>query len=388
MFSCSSPASGPLNDLKVLEISSVVMAPMAGRILAKLGANVVRVEPPSGDIIRRAGACRNPGMTGAALSLGDGKRNIAIDLRDEFGQEEIRTLILAADVVVTNHLPNRRAAFGLDWGSVSELDASTILCTAQGFSSTSEKADVPAYDDTVQAASGTCDIYAKVGGAPQYSPYLVGDKVSALTIVYSILAALYHRERTGEGQWVDVPMVDVLADFNLIEQLNDYTFSPPLGDAGWHRTLAPARKPHAATDGWICVLPYSDKQWADFVRLAETGDHQMKSVPLASSKDRNANLEGVQDIVAKYASTRSMEVITRECEEIGVPVHRVNTIESLVTDPYLRSRGTVDLIEHPTEGTIWQTTPNIGFSATPLRKTSPAGSVDQHREEIVANPRT
>lgn len=388
MINNSAAGHGPLNGLRILEISSVVMAPMAGRILAKLGAAVTRVEPPSGDVIRRAGASRNPGMTGAALSLGDGKRNIAIDLRTDSGQEEIRELIGASDVVITNHLPKRRTAFRLDWESVREINPSAILCTAQGFASTSDKADVPAYDDTVQAAAGTCDIYAKADGAPRYAPYIMADKISGLTIVYSTLAALHHRDQTGEGQWVDVPMVDVMADFNLVEQLNDYTFNPPLGDAGWHRTLAPARKPHPATDGWVCVLPYSDQNWADFLRLADVVAPDAHNVPFPTNQDRNANTEAVQGIIADYVSTRSLGQVASECENIGVPVQPVNTVESLVEDTYLRSRRTIDLIDHPTEGRIWQSTPNISYSATPLRPTPPAGTVDQHREEILANLRS
>lgn len=379
----SAALHGPLHGMTVLEISSVVMAPMAGRILAKLGAEVNRVEPPAGDVIRRAGASRNPGMTGAALSLGDGKRNISIDLRTESGRREIRALIRASDVVLTNYLPKRRSAFGLDWGSVSALNPRAILCTAQGFSSTSDKADFPAYDDTVQAASGTCDLYAKVDGTPRYAPYIMADKISGLSIVYSILAAAYHRHRTGEGQWVDVPMVDVLTDFNLIEQLNDFTFSPPLGDAGWHRTLAPARKPHPATDGWVCVLPYSDQNWADFVHLAGLVNPGEQAVPFPTNEIRNANTEAVQGMIADYVATRSLEQIAQECGDIGVPFQPVKAVESLVEDSYLLSQGTVKLIEHPTEGEVWQTTPNIQFSATPLQPTAPAGTVDQHRNQIM-----
>lgn len=383
MNNSQSSSNGPLGGLRVLEISSVVMAPMAGRILAKLGAEVTRVEPPRGDVIRRAGASRNPGMTGATLSLGDGKRNIAVDMRSETGRSEIRDLIRSNDVVITNHLPKRRPGFGLDWESVRQVDPSTILCTAQGFASDSEKADVPAYDDTVQAAAGTCDIYAKADGVPRYAPYIMADKISGLTIVYSVLAALHHRDRTGEGQWVDVPMVDVMVDFNLVEQLNDYTFSPPLGEAGWHRTLAPARKPHPATDGWICVLPYSDQNWADFLRLAGVVTGDADPVPFPTHQDRNAHTEAVQGMIADYVATRSIDQVSAECAQISVPVQPVNTIESLVTDSYLRSRGTVSLIDHPSEGQIWQTTPNIGYSATPLRRTSPAGAIDQDRDRIL-----
>ncbi|WP_150109985.1 CaiB/BaiF CoA transferase family protein [Crystallibacter crystallopoietes] len=375
--------SGPLAGVTVLEVSSVVMAPMAGRIMAKLGAQVIRVEPPQGDVIRRTGAARHESMTGAALALGDGKLNIAVNLRTEAGRAELRRLIVRSDVVITNHLPKRRPGFGLDWESVREIDDTTILCTAQGYSSLSELADVPAYDDTVQAAAGTCDIYAKSDGVPRYAPYVMADKICGLTIVYSILAALHHRDRTGQGQWVDVPMVDVMADFNLIEQLNDYTFEPALGAAGWHRTLAPARKPHPAQNGWICILPYTDQNWRDFLHLAGVAATTDQTVPFPTNRDRNIHTEAVQGIIADYAATKSIEEIVRECTTIGIPAQPVHTIESLMTDPYLRSRDTVELIDHPSEGKVWRSTPNIGFSATPLAPVRYAGKVDQDRDEII-----
>src|SRR5699024_264296 len=188
---------GPLADLRILEVSSVVMAPVAGRILAKLGATVTRVEPPLGDVIRRSGATRNPGMSGAHLALGSGKDNIAIDMRSPEGQDDLKKLIAGHDVLITNYLPRRRAEFGLDWETVRTINPQMILCTSQGYASDSPYADLPAYDDTIQAASGTCDIYAKADGEPRYSPYIISDKVCGITIVYCVLAAVHNRHNTG-----------------------------------------------------------------------------------------------------------------------------------------------------------------------------------------------
>lgn len=375
--------NGPLSGVRVLEVSSVVMAPMAGRIMAKLGASVIRVEPPQGDVIRRTGASRHEGMTGAALALGDGKLAIALDLRTDEGRAELADLIVTSDVVITNHLPRRRPGFGLDWDSVRQLNERAILCTAQGYASDSANADTPAYDDTVQAASGVCDIYAKSDGSPRYAPYIMADKICGLTIVYSILAALHYRSHSSKGQWVDVPMVDVMADFNLIEQLNDYTFQPALGEAGWHRTLAPARKPHATRDGWVCVLPYTDQNWRDFLRVAGFSDGSSDQVPFRTNRERNAHSEAVQGIIADYAAVRTTEQVVRECAEIRVPVQPVKSVESLLEDDYLRSRRTVELIDHPSEGAIWRSSPNIGFSASPLHPVRPASNVDQDREEVL-----
>lgn len=373
--------AGPLAGVRVAEISSVVMAPMAGRLLAKLGATVVKVEPPRGDVVRHIGARVAPGMSGAAHSLGDGKYNIAIDTGTEEGLAELRGILGSADIIVTNHLPARRRRFGLDWESVRALNPRAILCTAQGYAGDSAMADTPAYDDTVQAASGVCDIYAKSEGRPRYAPYVMADKVCALTIVYSVLAALHHRDTHGRGQWVDVPMVDVMVDFNLAEQLNDFSFIPPRGPAGWHRTLAPGRRPHRCVDGWICVLPYSDRNWSDFLRIAGV-EGDAENVPFATNQERNEGMEDVQAIIADYAAERTTREILDECGAAGVPVQPVRTLESLVEDDYLRERGTVQRTRHPLGHSYLRTTPNISFSDSPLRPVRPATSIDADREEV------
>ncbi|HJE59454.1 MAG TPA: CoA transferase [Nocardiopsis listeri] len=373
--------SGPLAGVRVAEISGVVMAPMAGRLLAKLGATVVKVEPPHGDVVRNIGARVAPGMSGAAHSLGDGKYNIAIDMSTEEGLAELRVILGSADIIVTNHLPSRRRRFGLDWESVRAINPRAILCTAQGHASDSTMADTPAYDDTVQAASGVCDIYSKSEGRPRYAPYVMADKICALTIVYSVLAALHHRNTHGRGQWVDVPMVDVMVDFNLAEQLNEFSFIPPRGPAGWHRTLAPSRRPHRCVDGWVCVLPYSDRNWGDFLRIAGV-DCEAGNVPFATNQERNDNMEDVQAIISGYAAERTTREILRECGSVGVPVQQVRTLESLVEDDYLRERGTVQEIRHPLGHSYFRTTPNISFTDSPLRPVRPATSVDADREEV------
>lgn len=370
-------SGGPLAGVEVVEVASVLMAPLASRYLAKLGARVIRVEPPTGDVIRRSGAARNPGMTGANMSFGDGKENIAIDLNSDEGQRELEGLITDCDIIITNHPPTRRTRFGLDWESVRHVNPAAILCTAQGYASTSKYADRPAYDDTIQAATGVCDLYRRRSGTPEYSPYVIADKVVGLTIVYSALAALHHRSQTGQGQWVDVPMMDVMADFNLLEQLNDFTFIPPLGPPGWHRTLTPARRPHATQDGWVCVMPYTDRNWVDFASLAGVDANELPTL-----RDRNASPEVVHEIISTYAAARTTQQVVQECQSQRIPVEPVASVESLVEDPYLRGRGTVQSYNHPTEGRMWRTTPNISFSASPLPETDPAGRLDENRHDI------
>ncbi|MGC2942696.1 CaiB/BaiF CoA transferase family protein [Brevibacterium sp. FAM 24638] len=371
---------GPLDGLFVVEVATVIMGPFAGRQLAKLGADVIKVEAPSGDVLRRSGRSEQPGMTGTALSLGDGKQNIVLDFRDAADLSILHRLIAVADVVLTNYLPRQRERFGLSWEAISEINPTCVLITAQGYSSTSEQGDIPAYDDTIEAASGVCDVYRRTDGEPRFPPYVLADKVCGLSMIYAGLAAVYRRQVTGRGQWVDVPMFDVMTDFNLIEQLSDFSFDPPLGGPGWPRTIHPARRPHPTKDGWVCVLPYSDENWRRFLGLAGADDSEAS---FSSHRERNENVAEVQSIIANYAKGRSTGEVIAQCSENGIPAQVVNSIEDLVQDEYLRQRGSVEKFNHPDVGRIWRTTPNFGYSESPLTSPPPASGLGQDRETVM-----
>lgn len=378
----SRPGSGPLQGVKVLEVSSVIMAPFAGRILAHLGAEVIKVEPPGGDVLRRTGVPDGKTMTGTVLILNEGKDSIEIDAKTEAGRSLLSELIQGADVVVTNLLPQRREQYGLDWESVSRLNERVILCTGQGYGSESELADRPAYDDTIQAASGLCDVNSLVQGHPAFSPFVMADKVSGMAMVYSLLAALYRRSVDGKGQWVDVPMLDVLADFNSAEQLNDHAFDPPVGPAGWHRTIDPDRRPHPCTDGWVCILPYTDRNWAAFAHLL--GREELATDPrCATPSARARNIAFTQGLIADFCRDRTIAEVTALCEAARIPCQEVATMESLVANPYLRSRGSMTLRQHPSEGAYWSPSPGIRFSQTPVGEVKHTPAVDEDRAEIL-----
>lgn len=378
----AAPAAGPLQGVRVLEVSSVIMAPFAGRILAQLGARVTKLEPPGGDVLRRTGVPEGKQMSGTMLILNEGKDSIEVDAKTQAGRELLRELIQATDVVVTNLLPQRREQYGLDWESISHLNPRAILCTGQGYGSESDLADRPAYDDTIQAASGLCDVNRFVQGQPAFSPFVMADKVSGMAMVYSLLAALYRRSVDGQGQWVDVPMLDVLADFNSVEQLNDHAFEPPAGPAGWHRTIDPDRRPHPATDGWVCVLPYTDRDWRAFTLLL--GRPKLAIDPrCATPSARARNIAFTQGLIAEFCRDRTVAEVIAACEAARIPCQEVATLESLTSDPYLRSRGSMTQREHPTEGAYWSPSPGIRFSGTPTGTVKHTPHVDEDRAQIL-----
>lgn len=376
--------SGPLTGVRVLEVATVIMAPLAGRQLAKLGAEVVKVEPVSGDVIRKSGQSRANGQTGTSLNVNDGKRSVALSFSSPEDLDLLKHLIEECDILITNQLPRRREKYGLDWPAVSKINPRCILVTGQGFATESEYANVPAYDDTIQAASGVCDVYQLSTGIPKYAPYIMADKVVGLTMTYAAIAALYRREITGVGQWVDVPMFDTMVDFNMIEQLSDFAFDPPAGDPGWPRTVNPHRRPHATADGWICIIPYSDQNWRDFLVLAgKQPQGETEAVYLSTNKERNAHVEEMQNIIAEYASERTTAQIEVELSEFNIPVQRVNTLEDLVSNEYLNQRNTVEHVERPDVGKYWRTSPNMHFSESPLSPPRTSSATNDDKQSII-----
>ena len=294
----------PLDGVRVLEVGTVIMAPYAGKILTDLGADVIRAEPPGGDIGRRAGLLGPAGTAALSMNLNAGKRSIVVDARTPAGRRQMDGLVGWADIILTNMLPARRREFGLDWEQVHRRNPRAILVTGQGFAADSARGDEPAYDDIVQAASGVADTYRLRDGEPRYSPYVVADKVCGMTMAQSALAALHARTADGAGTWVDVPMVDTMAAFTLVEHMGGRTFDPPAGPVGWSRVLAPEHRPHPAQDGWVCVMPYTDANWRRFCDLIERPDY-LSDPRVATNRARSGDPALYEQILADYIAPRT-----------------------------------------------------------------------------------
>ncbi|GAA4514371.1 CaiB/BaiF CoA transferase family protein [Brevibacterium yomogidense] len=344
-----SRGGAPLEGVKVLEVGTVIMAPYAGKVLRDLGADVIKAEPPGGDIGRRIGILGPQGTSVLAMNLNAGKRSIVVDAQSPEGRHEMEALIGWADIVLTNTLPARRRRFGLDWEQVRAANPQAILVTGQGFASDSAHADTPAYDDIIQAASGLADTYRLRDGEPCYSPYVVADKVCGMTMAQSALAALHRRALDGEGCWVDVPMVDTMAAFTLVEHMGGSTFAPPDGPVGWSRVLAPEHRPHPTRDGWVCVMPYTDANWRRFCELIDRPDY-LTHPQVATNRDRSADPTLYEQILAEYAATRTCARIEEECAARGIPAHRVTRVDDLVDGPYLGGRPVLTHARHTDEG--------------------------------------
>jgi crotonobetainyl-CoA:carnitine CoA-transferase CaiB-like acyl-CoA transferase len=370
----STARPGPLAGIRVLDLTSVIMGPYATQALGDLGADVICVEAVTGDTNRIMGPGPVPGMSGVALNLLRNKRNVCLDLKQPAGRDACLRLIASCDVFVTNLRPGPLRRLGLDHASVSPLRPDIVMCQAYGWSVESGGSDKPAYDDVIQAVSGVAHSFELRDGMPAMAPFLVADKVAGLTVTQAILAALFHRERTGEGQFVEVAMVDALASFNLVEHGCAAVPEPALGPAGYPRIVTPDRRPFRTTDGWIAVLPYSTSNYQDLFR--EGGrDELLDDARIRSARSRMAHAGELYALVAEVVALRSTSFWVRFCEDHDIPAGAVRTLDELVQE--------LPVVEHPTAGAYHEVPVPWHFSATPASVRRPAPMLGEHSREVL-----
>ncbi|UOZ06302.1 CaiB/BaiF CoA-transferase family protein [Amycolatopsis sp. WQ 127309] len=369
-------AAGPLDGVRVIDLSTVVMGPYAAQILGDLGADVIKIESPA-DTVRVGQYRTTPGMTPLNLNVNRNKRSVALNLKDDAEREQALKLIDTADILITNMRPGALARLGLNYADVAERNPRLVYAHAQGFRGDSAQAGNAAYDETVQASSGLVDVTNRALGKPVYLPTIIGDKVSSLTIAYSVLAALVHRDRTGEGQQIEIPMTDTLLAFNLVEHLAGHTYEPAEGPTGFALSMT---KGHAAVptkDGLACVIPYNPKNFRDF--FAAAGRPELAADPRVNGEaiDRADN-EWLTEQIAAYAPALTTEEWAEVCAKHSIPMAPVLELDRAHEDPYVRDGHLLDAVEHPSEGTIRTVGIPVKFSATPgsIRRLAPLAGQD------------
>lgn len=366
--------SGPLAGVRVLDLSSVVMGPYATQIMGDLGADVIAVEEAHGDTNRIMGPGPERGMSGVSLNLLRNKRNVCLNLKDPAGRDAFLRIAATSDVLVTNLRPAPLGRLGLTYDAVRAVRPDIVMCQANGWPSDSPDANRPAYDDVIQANSGIAHAFALQTGTPALVPTLVADKVAGLTLVYAVLAALFHRERTGEGQFVEVPMIDALTSFTLVEHGSAAIPEPPLGPAGYQRIVTPERRPVATSNGWMAVLPYSVANYNDLFRVG--GRDDLIDDPRArSARSRMANAGELYALVTPIIATRTTEFWVEFCSAHDIPAAAVRSLDDLVAE--------LPVVHHPTMGGYRQIPSPVRFSATPATVRRHAPLLGEHGREVL-----
>jgi crotonobetainyl-CoA:carnitine CoA-transferase CaiB-like acyl-CoA transferase len=381
MTDTTADSTGPLDGVRVIDLSTVVMGPYAAQIMGDLGADVIKIESPA-DTVRVGQYRTTPGMTPLNLNVNRNKRSVALNLKDEAQRDQALALIDTADVLITNMRPGALARLGLTYADLAARNPRLVYAHAQGFRSDSDRAGNAAYDETVQAASGLVDIANRALGTPVYLPTILGDKVSSLTIAYTVLAALLHRDKTGEGQQIEIPMTDTLIAFNLVEHLSGHVFEPAEGSTGFPLSMSKGHHAVPTKDGLACVIPYNPQNFRDF--FAAAGRPELAEDPRVNGPAiDNADAEALSALIDECAPTLTTEEWAEVCAKYSIPMAPVLELDNAQDDEYVRDGHLLDVVEHPSEGSIRTVGIPVKFSATPgaIRRLAPLPGQDT--EEVL-----
>ena len=368
-------AAGPLDGIRVLDLTSVVMGPYATQILGDLGADVITVEPPRGEANRSMGPGPLPQLSGVALNLLRNKRNITIDFKQPEGREALLDVAATCDVLVTNLRPGTLERAGLSYEDVASRRPDIIYCQAHGYPSDGPRADEPAYDDVVQTETGIADATSRITGRPMVTATIMADKVCGLTIVYAVTAALYRRAVTGQGDRIEVPMVPAIKAFTLVEHGAAAIPEPPLGPAGYSRVLNRERGPWRTSDGWIMALPYTREQY-DSIFAAAGRDDLLGDVRYSTASLRITNAPFLYHEVGSMMVERTTAEWLGFFREHDVPAAAVATLDDLVRE--------LPLAQHPAAGPYRQIPPAVVFANSPQSVRRPAPLIGQDTDAVLA----
>ena len=375
--------SGPLSGLKVLELTSVVLGPWAAQIIADMGADVIKIEAPFGDSNRQLGASKNPGMAALYLSNNRNKRSLVLDLKQESARDALLAIVKDCDVFLHNNRPQVMTKLRLEYEDIKSVNENIIYCGTYGYSKDGPYGEKGALDDSIQAVSGVAALNELVLGEPRYLPTVVADKTTAITVVYSILAALFHRERSGVGQEIEVPMFETMVSFVMAEHIWGEVFEPKLGEAGYTRLMSHHRKPYKTKDGYIAVLPYMNNHWQTFCEKAERED-LIEDERFKDLSSRVKNIDDTYSETGKILATKTTQEWLDIFAGTKVPVIVVNSLEDLFHDPHLEAVDFWKSFDHPTEGQLKMPGFPSKFSKTPASIRKHAPKLGEHSKEILA----
>jgi crotonobetainyl-CoA:carnitine CoA-transferase CaiB-like acyl-CoA transferase len=375
--------SGPLAGIRILDLTTVVMGPFATQLLGDLGADITKVEPPEGDNTRHLAPMRHTGMGAMFMHMNRNKRSLVLDLKKAAGRDALMRLAANADVLVYNTRPQAMARLRLAYADVQAVNARIVYVGAFGFDQSGPYAARPAYDDLIQGAVGIPWLMMQSGSdSPRYVPATMCDRIVGQATANAVLAALFHRERTGVGQAVEVPMFETMAQFILGDHLAGRSFDPPLGEAGYARVLARFRTPYATLDGHICVLIYNDRQWQRF--FAAIGRPELMADALfATHTGRARNIDEIYRFVADEMKRRTTAQWEALLAAADIPWAPMNSLDTLIDDPHLAHTKFFRREEHPSEGALKTMAVPTRFSASQPQPRRHAPRFGEHSAQIL-----
>lgn len=375
---------GPLGGIRVIDLTAVVLGPIATQILADYGAEVIKVEPLTGDLMRANGVARNKGMSSTFMNLNRNKKSVAVNLKSKAGLAAIKALIATADVLVHNMRTKAIGRLGLGYEAIRQINPGIIYCAATGYADDGAYAGRPAFDEIIQAASGLAGLLEQESGRPGYFPSLVADKVAGIVTANAVLGALVYKGRTGEGQYVEVPMFETMVAFTMTEHMGGQGFVPPEGPAGYGRLLKGGRQPCPTKDGYVALLPYTENHWVAFFSSQGRTD-LLEKYDLGNRHERNRRIHELYDDLRATTRQCTTKELIDICGQLDIPVTPIYTIDNICEHEHARSVGLFQEYDHPTEGKIRTIRPTTRFSATPSAIERPAPGIGADTEEVLAS---
>lgn len=361
--------AGPLSGIRVLDLTSVVFGPLATQLLGDMGADVIKIESPDGDTTRYTGPARSPDMAALFMGLNRNKRSLVLDLKQAPAADALWRLIAAADVLVHSMRPQKIERLGFGHQAVCARNPRIVYAAIHGYRDGGPYSRQPAYDDVIQGQSGFASLMSEIAGEPRYAPTIIADKTTALSLVGAISAALFAREKTGRGQFVEVPMFESMVSFILAEHLFGHCFTPPMGKLGYTRVLGSWRRPYKTKDGYLCMMAYTEAQWRRF--WATVGKPQVSDDPRFNSiASRSHNVVALYRLAGACLADKTTDEWLVLLRKLEIPSARVSSLDDLMTDPQLKASGFFKHASHPSEG-------EIQFTDLPVRFSDSGASTDR-----------
>lgn len=370
--------TGPLAGIRVVDLTTMVFGPYATQIMADLGADVIKVEPPGGDATRYINAGSAPDLGGVFTNINRGKRSVVLDLGKDSDRKVLSGLVAGADVFIHSMRHKAITKLGFDYEAVRAIRPDIVYTNCYGYSRHGPNGDKPAYDDIMQAECGIAHLQSLINGEPGFAATIIVDKVSGLTALYATLAALFHRERTGEGQEVEVGMFETMASFMLVEHASGRLFDPPLGPAHYHRAVSPERKPYRTKDGYIAALVYNDKQWDAFMAALRP---DWECAEYDTLQKRARNIDRIYALLGQTFAERTTQEWLDFLTSLQIPCAPVQSTDDLFDDPHLAAIGFFETVESDVGSVRYPGVPTW-FSRSPGKVSGPTPHLDEQGDAL------
>jgi crotonobetainyl-CoA:carnitine CoA-transferase CaiB-like acyl-CoA transferase len=375
--------SGPLEGIRVIDLTINMLGPLATQTLGDMGADVIKIETPDGDPMRDLGPARNAGMATYFLSVNRNKRSVVLDLKTPEGKAAFLALVGSADVLVHNMRPSAAERLGIDHASLASSHPRLVHVSASGYRKDGPWRDRPAYDDVIQGQSGIASLIGRANGEPRYMPMAIADKLCGLVTASMVAMALVHRAKTGLGQEVHVPMLETMVSFNLVDHLYHGMLDEPEKGLGYPRMFTPHRRPYPTRDGHICLLAQNQTHWTRL--FAALGKPELIQDPRFSTYAARArNIDVLYGIIGEGMTRRDTAEWLALLEELDIPAAPMNSIEDLWADPYLAEGDFFQRSQHPSEGPMVAMAIPQSFSASPPSIRRPPPRLGEHTDEVLA----